>query len=86
MAYVFGMKKIGGVKEWYIENYPNDELGKEISNVSWEGLFNSLDYNANVYETIGVSDSIVRERIFEGLALKTGMSYDDIYQQWLKKE
>ena len=35
---------------------------------------------------IGVSDSIVRERIFTLLAVVGGIKYDDIYCMWLNAE
>lgn len=31
-------------------------------------------------------DTLVRERIFEGMAEKLGVSYDDIYKLWLAPE
>lgn len=71
------------IKEWYIKEYPTDELGVEIDDdVTFEDLFESLD--KNVYETLGVGDSIVRERVFDKLAKVMNVDYDYIYKQWLK--
>lgn len=71
------------IKEWYIKEYPTDELGVEIDDdVTFEDLFESLD--KNVYETLGVGDTIIRERTFDKLAKVMNVDYDYIYKQWLK--
>ena len=38
----------------------------------------------NPYDYIGVMDSIIRERIFEGLAAHKNVEYDVIYYLWLE--
>ena len=54
------------IKQFYIENYPTDELGIEIKeNVTFTGLLDVLHNTGDVYEYVGVWDSIVRERLFE---------------------
>lgn len=73
------------IKNWYIKTYPHDELGFEIDpNATFEGLFDTLDYGADVYKFIGVCDSVVRERVFEKLAELMQVDYDYIYNQWLR--
>ena len=72
------------LKEWYTTNYPDDELGAEINpDATFQNLFDALDQYRGVYEIIGVGDSLVRERLFEGLADVTHYDYDTIYNQWL---
>lgn len=71
------------IKEFYTETYPTDDLGYEINpQATFEGLFNTLDRYKDVYEYIGVSDSLVRERIFEKLSEIMEVDYDYVYSQW----
>lgn len=73
------------IKEWYIKEYPTDELGIEINNeITFEDLFVALDTYKDVYEALGVCDSIVRERCFEKLAEIMNVDYDYVYKQWLR--
>lgn len=74
------------IKNWYIEEYPEDELGQEIdSNVTFEDLFEALDTYKDVYEVLGgyEIDSLIRERCFRKLSEIMDVSYDYIYDQWL---
>lgn len=78
------MNKNFKIRKWYMEQYPSDELGAEISPaVSFEDLFEALDYYWDVYEFLGVCDSVVRERVFVKLAEIMNCEYDYIYDQWL---
>jgi hypothetical protein len=73
------------IKEFYLENYPTDEMGVELNEkVTFTGLLNQLFIGGDVYEYIGVGDSIIRERLFEKLAEDLETSYDYIYNLWLK--
>ena len=73
------------IREYYVSKFPTDELGIEINeNVTFAGLLNQLIVNGDVYKYIGVSDSLVRERLFEGLAKELEVSYDYVYQLWIK--
>ena len=73
------------IKEWYIKEYPTDELGVEIDNdITFEDLFVVLDTYKDVYEALNVWDSIVRERVFSKLAEIMKVDYDYIYEQWLR--
>lgn len=74
------------VKEWYISNYPDDEVGQEIDNVlTFEELYHAMKMSDDFYETIGDGiDSVVRERIFTEMSYVFNVSYDDIYNLWLK--
>lgn len=74
------------IKEWYMQEYPNDELGEELKeNVTFMDLFNALDRHKNIYELIGVGDSVIRERLFTKLAKIMEVDYDYIYEQWIGK-
>lgn len=72
------------IKEFYLETYPTDDLGIELKdNTTFTGLLNEL-YNGNdVYDYIGVGDSLIRERLFEKLSNILNTSYDYIWNLWL---
>lgn len=74
------------VKEWYISSYPDDEVGQEIDgSLTFEELYHAMKMSDDFYETIGEGiDSIVRERIFTEMSYIFNVSYDDIYNLWLK--
>ena len=72
------------VKEWYLKEYTTDELGKEIKDdITFYDIFYALDTYKDFYETIGVGDSVIRERIFKKLAEIMEVDYNYIYNQWL---
>jgi len=72
------------IKQFYLNNYPTDELGVELSeNANFTGLLNELFTNNDVYGYIGVGDSIIRERLFEKLSEILKTPYDYVYNLWL---
>lgn len=72
------------IKNYYLQNFPTDELGLEINpEATFEGLFETLDRYRDVYEYIGVHDSLVRERVFEKLAEVMEVPYNEVYEQWM---
>ena len=72
------------IRKFYRKAYPTDELGKDINkNITFAGLLNQLIIGGDVYKYIGVSDSLVRERLFERLAEELEVSYDYVYKLWL---
>ena len=74
------------VKDWYCAQYPQDELGNTINEkVTFEDTFDCLDNHQNIYECLGVSDSVIRERVFNKLADIMDVDYGYIYEQWKDK-
>ena len=72
------------VKEYYVNNYPTDELGVELNQkATFVGLLNCLYEGNDVYEYIGEGDSLIRERLFEKLAIDTNKPYNYIWDLWL---
>ena len=72
------------IKEFYLKTYPTDELGEEVNeNVTFNGLFNEILEGNDIYDYIGVVDSLVRERLFEELASQINETYDAVYDMWL---
>lgn len=73
------------IKDWYIKNYPKDELGDDINNVNtFEDLWNGINNQKNVYTIIGVGDSLIRERLFQNLSLIYDVDYNYVYKKWLE--
>ena len=74
------------IKQYYTERFPTDDLGNEIKdNVTFLGLLDILFRNLDVYDYVGVGDSLVRERVFEGLSQYSSLDYSFIYDLWLQK-
>jgi len=74
------------LQAFYCDAYPTDELGPEINeNAHFAGLLNELYLGNDVYEYIGVYDSLVRERCFTELASSLEATYDYIYNLWINK-
>lgn len=72
------------IREFYVENYPTDELGMELNETpTFAGLLNQLIVGGDVYRYIGVGDSLIRERLFERLAEELEVSYDYVYNLWM---
>jgi hypothetical protein len=72
------------IREYYVENFPSDDLGLELNETpTFPGLLNQLIVGGDVYRYIGVSDSVIRERLFEKLAETLNVSYDYVYNLWL---
>lgn len=77
------------VKKFYIKKYPTDDLGVEINNtITFEDVYNKLKAGEGeeIYDLIGVGDSLIRERIFGELSDRLGVDYDTIYDLWLGKK
>lgn len=75
------LKKV--IKDWYIEEFPHDELGIELlDDFTFEDLFDDLTNNVFGYECCA-DDSVVRERVFQELANILKVDYDVIYYRWI---
>jgi hypothetical protein len=71
------------IRNYYVNEFPSDELGLEINpKANFESLGLAIKGDL-VYEYIGVSDSVIRERLFEKLSELTGRTYDSIYNEWI---
>jgi hypothetical protein len=72
------------IRDWYVEQYPEDTLGQEIrGDANFLGLKHALESGDDVYEFLGVGDSLVRDRVFEKASRIWGVSYDRVYDMWL---
>lgn len=73
------------LREFYIGTFPDDRIGIEIDpNATFYDLFLTLDQYGDVYECIGIADSVVRQRMFAKLAEIMGVGYGEIYEQWMR--
>lgn len=73
------------VKDWYVNAYKSDSLGLEINpKVTFSKIMSDMRNGKDFYKTIGVGDSIIRERMFVALSeLYTNEDYGEIYNLWL---
>ena len=75
------------VKDWYIDKYPTDELGNEITDgLTFDDVYSALSNKEDIYDVLGVGDSLVRERVFSELAKRMNVEYDEIYYLWLDSD
>ena len=80
------IRREGGVtlRDWYMQAYPEDPLGSKINPVvTFDDALSAVPTGGSFYDSIGIADSVARERIFEELCNRYGYSYDDIYDCWL---
>ena len=75
------------IKEFYLEKYPTDVLGTELKgDINFFELYNLLVNGGDVYRFLGVSDSLVRERVFMELANLLEKEYTYVYNLWLNAQ
>ena len=71
------------IREWYAAAFPSDELASKIQDISFYDLVDRMNHGEDVYEILGVKDSIVRERVFDEAAKLLHVDYDAVYKKWL---
>jgi predicted kinase len=75
------------IKKWYTKEYPTDELGEQLDdNNTFKDMWDAIHKGADVYDVLGVGDSMVRERVFGELAEINGVDYDYVYKKWLASD
>ena len=78
------MAPLDHVMDWYVQNFPSDELGRDIDpKLTFDDALKAVSLGSGFYDAIGVGDSVVRGRVFQELADRNGVSYDNIYEAWL---
>ena len=73
------------IKEWYTMSFETDEMGAELNEVTFYELHKALHDGKDIYEIMGVGDSLIRERLFLELAELLQLDYENIYRLWLDK-
>ena len=72
------------IREFYVAKYPSDGMGNGINpTATFDGLLNQIIIGGDVYEYLYVHDSIIRERLFEGLVEELKVNYEYVYNLWL---
>ena len=74
------------IREWYIAEYPSDELGSKIGGLTFRDLVEGMNRGEDVYSLLGVGDSVVREHVFAELAKLLQVDYDMVYDKWLLRD
>lgn len=72
------------IRKWYVKAYPTDDLGPELVG-NFAGALEAMGNGGDIYDYMGVEDSLVRERLFTRLSEMLGLDYEHIYQLWLNK-
>ena len=72
------------IKDYYSNTYPDDDLAYDMNDATFEDVWNALNNGEDVYQVIGVGDSVIREQIFKALSKLQNVSYDRIYNMWLR--
>jgi len=72
------------IKDWYMGAYKEDDLGDRL-NGTFKGALQTLMRGDDIYDYIGVGDSLIRERLFSKLAEMLDVDYDEIYNVWLNE-
>lgn len=74
---------LSNVKETYKRCYVSDELGDEINpEITFAQLLAGMVEKKDFYDMVGVSDSIMRERLFDLMAILGGIKTREIYDLW----
>lgn len=72
------------VYDWYEMEYPTDDLAEYINPViTFFDVLYTLVTKGDIYATLGVGDSVVRERVFAELAKLIDKKYNYVYNMWL---
>lgn len=72
------------IKQYYTKTYKTDSLGKSINDkITFDDLYECLRKHEDVYDLLGVGDSIIRERVFGRLSQIKNVDYNTIYSMWL---
>jgi len=75
------------IKEFYLNAYPTDDMGEDINpNANFTGLITQIFGGFDIYEYVGVYDSLVRERLFTELANQLNKPYEFVYRLWLDND
>lgn len=75
------------VLDYYTQEKPWDEEGARINpEATFEDVWNAIqgkNPDGDVYDVLGVHDSLIRENVFAKLAELLDVDYDEIYHTWL---
>lgn len=72
------------IREWYVKAYPMDDLGPGIVG-NFARALETMAQGGDIYDYIGIGDSLIRERLFTRLSKMLGLDYDHVYEMWLNQ-
>lgn len=71
------------IRPWYMAKFPSDELGAKINpTLTFSHVWSSMKKGVDYY-TMLPGDSVVRERVFDGISDAYKIPYDTVYETWL---
>lgn len=79
----YGFTKNDSIHDWYVDSFPDDDLGDRISDVTFSEFFEGMKSGRDAYYLLGVVDSVIRERVFDAIADIYGISGNALYELWL---
>lgn len=73
------------VKQWLLREYPEEEdfIVDMPDDLTFNDVHEKMLKHEDIYETLNVGDSVIREKVFNGLVEATGYDYDYFYYLWL---
>lgn len=84
-AYIRNLDDYNNIKEYYLNTFPTDDLGAEINDTAtFTGLKLVLLNYMDVYDYLGTYDSLIRVRVFEQLGELYGLTYNQVYSDWIE--
>ena len=71
------------IRTWYQREYPDDAEGRNLADVTFTEFLGALDAGEDIYETLHIGASDIRERLFLKATELSGLDYEEIYAQFL---
>lgn len=72
------------VRDWYRATFPGDDLGERINpDLTFEDLTEAVSLGDGFYDVVVVGDSVVRERLFDEIARRESVAYEQVYDAWI---
>ena len=70
-------------KKWYMKRNPTDELGEELTDMTFKEVYMQIMNGQDIYKTMNIGASDIREALMQELVERSDTSYDILYDQWL---
>ena len=68
----------------WCSNMIDDSLAEDIDHdLTFGDFLGALENGEDIYDVMGVGDSLLREKVFNALSTITGHDYDYFYDMWL---
>ncbi len=81
-----GYKMTDTIRGWYMNLFPQDELGSSIPKELTFNAFLERLGKEDAYKIIDVGDSIVRERVFLAVSTMAGIDYEELWDKHNKTD